>query len=376
MPVRRTAGGIMVMEHREPPRIATSGQQFDDAAERAGGRFRLRRFDEEGNHRKIDYRRAGLLISVGLALVAGMLYLTHQARRVSLDWLAHQSQYQLPFDQIELAPETPRWYQGGPRAFLERVRLGAGEPENIAVLEVPQDHLAVAFKKYAWVEEVVKVAYPPGRIRVDVRYRKPAAWVQLQGAEQRIVDRNGIILPTDDVDVAALGQVIKISGHGLLAPSDPRPGVVWKSSGDGPGLDRPDERILAASKLAAFFVQGPQANDSQKYPALHLREIIVTDFDVRGLFVINDEGTTICWGSGPGTERPNEHSAEEKWAILHHWAETARARFLEPGDYWSFSKTGLQHRCPHRKDPHRPKESSSDVPGGAPVATRKSPLSG
>ena len=364
------------MEHREPPRIATSGRQFDDAAERVGGRFRLRRFDEDGNHRKIDYRRAGLLVGVGLALVAGMLYLTVQARRVSLGWLARQSQYQLPFDRIELAPETPRWYQGGPRAFLERVRLGAGEPENIAVLDVPRDHVAVAFKKYAWVEEVVKVAYPPGRIRVDVRYRKPAAWVQLQGAEKRIVDRNGIILPTDDVDVAALGQVIKISGHGLLAPSDPRPGVVWKSSGDGPGLDRADERILAASKLAAFFVQGPQANDSHKYPALHLREIIVTDFDVRGLFVINDEGTNICWGSGPGTERPGELSADEKWAILRRWAETARARFLEPEDYWSFSRTGLQHRCPHRSDPHRPKESSSVPAGGAAVTTTKSPHSG
>jgi hypothetical protein len=367
------------MEHREPPRIATSGRQFDDATERAGGRFRLRRFDEEGNHRKMDYRRAGLLVGVGLALVAGMLYLTDQAGRVSLGWLTHQSQYQLPFDQIELAPETPRWYQGGARAFLERVRLGAGEPENIAVLGVLPDHLAVAFKKYAWVEEVVKVAYPPGRIRVDVRYRKPVAWVQLRGPEQRIVDRNGIILPTDDVDVAALGQVIKITGDGgLAAPSDPRPGVIWKSHGDSPGLDRPDERILAASKLAAFLVEGPQVSDAQKYPALHLREIIVTQFHDRGrgLFAVNAEGAMIRWGDAPGDEPMGKSTADEKWAILRHWRETTASRFLETGDYWSFSKRGLEHLCPHPRDPHRPKESSSDVPRGAPVATRKSPLSG
>ena len=378
----RADGGIKVMEHREPPRIAESDQEFDATAQQPGGRFRLRRFNEGSTSRKIEYRRASLLAIMGLALMVGLLYLTDWARRASIEWLAHQPQYQLPFDRITLNPQAPRWYQGGSLAFLERVRLGAGEPESIAVLDVPPDHLAVVFKKYAWVEEVVKVTYGPERVRVDVRYREPVAWVQLRGAEQKLVDRNGIILPIGDVDVAALGQVIKITGDseqgGLAGPSDPRPGVIWKSRGDGPGLDRADERILAASKLAAFLVQGPQVDDAQKYPALHLREIIVTQFHLRGrgLFAVNAEGAMIRWGDAPGDEPMGKPTAEEKWAILRHWRETTASRSVETGDYWSFSKRGLERLSPHPGEPHRSKESSSEPSGSAPAATRKSPLSG
>jgi hypothetical protein len=366
------------MEHRELPRIAPGEHPFDGEPQQAGGRFRLRRFDEAGKNRKTGYRRVGVLGVVCVALVAGLLYLTDWVRRGSVEWLAHQSQYQLPFNQIELVPETPQWYQGGTRAFLEMVRLGAGEPENIPILGVPPGHLAVAFKKYAWVEEV-KVAYGTGRIRVDVRYRKPVAWVQLRGGEQKIVDRNGIILPAEDVDVAKLGQMITITGDGgLAAPSDARPGVIWKSPGDGPGLSRVDERIVAASKLAAFVAQQPQSNDAQQSPALHLREIIVTVFHLRGrgLFVVNAERAMISWGEAPGDETTGEPTAEEKWAILRHWRENTRARLLEEQDYWSFSKRGLDHVCPHRTDPHRPKDSSTGPPGGAPVATTNSHRSG
>jgi hypothetical protein len=355
------------MEHREPPRIASSERQVDAAADLAGGRFRLRRFDAIGNSRKFDYSRASLLVVAGLALAVALVYLTDRARRVAVAWLAHQSQYQLAFDRIELAPEPPPWYQGGRHAFLKGVRLAAGERENVAVLDESPDHLAIAFKKYAWVEEVVKVAYGPSRIRVDLRYRQPVAWVRLRDGNQKVVDRNGIILPAENVDVAVLGQVIEISGDisagGLAAPSDPRSGVIWKSAGDGTGLGQVEERIVAASKLAAFLTQAAQANDAQQYPSLHVIRIVVTDFRARGLFVVNAEGAAILWGDAPGDEPTGKPTAEEKWVILRHWRETSPSRFLETGDYWAFSKRELRHVCPHMKDPHQPKERSSDRPG-------------
>jgi hypothetical protein len=381
MPDGRADGGIKVTEHREPPRPVSSDRPFDGAADHPGKRFRLRRFDEAGNHRKIDYQRAGMLVLAGLAVLAGLLYLGDRGKRATLDWLGHQAQYQLSFDRIELAPETPRWYLGGSQAFLERVRLGAGEPENIAVLDVARDRLALAFKKYAWVEEVLKVAYPPGQIRLEIRYRQPVARVQLRGGEKKLIDRNAVILPAEDVDLAALDQVITITGDnsagGLAAPSEPRPGVIWKSPGDQTGLIRVDERIVAASKLAAFLVQDERANDAGQYPALHMVEIIVTDFRVhtRGLFVLNAERTMIRWGDAPGDEPVGTLSAEEKWAILRQWRQKIRSRLLELGDYWSFSKRGLDHVCPHRDDSHRPKEFS-ERPARAPIATKEPSLSG
>jgi hypothetical protein len=258
------------------------------------------------------------------------------------------------------------------------VRLGSREPDHIAVLDVTTDELRLAFKKYAWVDEVTRVAYGGGRVRVELRYRQPVAWVQLRDAGQLMVDREGTILPAEDIDVAALGRVIPIVGAGGLAPPAAfQFGEKWKFKANSSGLEQADERILAAAKLAGFLLREPQAGDAERSLALCVRQIfIVADFDVRGLFVINKEGAAILWGNGPGAERPGEHSAEEKWAILRGWADTTRARFLEPEDFWSFSRTGLQHRCPHRRDPHRPKESSSDPSGGEPLAGRKSPQSG
>jgi hypothetical protein len=375
MPDGHADGGIKVMEHRQPPRIAPSDRQFEDSAQQTGGRFRLRRFDEDGNHRKIDYRRAGVLVGVGLAVASGFLYLADRARRASLGWLANQPQYQIPFDRIELVHEPPPWYEGGPRAFLKGVRLGSREPDHVSVLDATPDDLRLAFKKYAWVAEVTKVAYEPGRVRVELRYRQPVAWVQLQDAGYVMVDEEATILPSDNIDMAALGRVISIQGEpGLAPPSATQFGEKWKSKANASGLEQVDERILAAAKLAAFLLRGPQTSDAERSQALRMNQIyITTDFDARGLFVRNGEKAAIRWGKAPGSESPGEHSAEEKWAILRDWAETTRARFLEPQDFWAFSKAGLQFRCPHRDSPHAPKESSAPRPANGADAQTKSP---
>jgi len=364
------------MEHREPPRIAPGDRRFDGAIEELGGRFGLRILDEARKRRSIDYRRLGLLFLAGLATVGGLFYLGSRATRAAVAWLAHQSQYQIPFHQIELVHSPPEWFRGGSRSFLEGVRKSAGEPENVAVLLVPPDRLALEFKKYAWVEKA-RVIYAPRQIRVDLQIRQPVARAQLGGGGQIVFDANAIILPQEDIDLAVLGRVIWVTGHDLLAPSDPRPGLIWKSAADASGLDRGDERVLAAAKLAGFLVQEPRQSDSERSAALRILEIIVTDFGQRGLFAMNAEGAAICWGDAPGDEKAEKPSAHEKWAMLRSWAETSRARFLVDGDYWAFGENGVRHVCPqvHQKAPHRPLENS-ERPGGQTAAPAKRPASG
>ena len=109
--------------------------------------------------------------------------------------------------------------------------------------------------------------------------------------------------------------------------------------------------ILAAAKLAGFLLREPRAADAQRSTALYVHADHRQRFSsARGLFVVNDEGTPILlgrWRQALGDR--GELSPEEKWAILRRWAETAPARFLEPGDFWSISKYGLLHKCPHKR---------------------------
>ena len=46
-----------------------------------------------------------------------------------------------------------------------------------------------------------------------------------------ILDRNGHLLPGEDIDTVKLGPLIRITGTGLDQPAtDNRPGRVWRSS--------------------------------------------------------------------------------------------------------------------------------------------------
>jgi len=348
------------MEHHEPPRIATGERRFDGAIEESGGRFRLRRFDPDRAHRRADVGRAVLLTLAAVAVLAGLIYLAIQAARAAVRWLHHQSTYQLPFNQIRLATEPPAWYRGGTQEFLERVRLGAGESERISLLEVVPQRLTLAFKNYAWVEDVVKVSYGPGRILVDLRYRRPVAWVDLRNGRQQIVDDKGILLSPEDIDVAQLGLLIRITCQGLAAPSDPRAGVMWKTKASATDMGEADPRIQAAAKLAGFLRTEPRAHDALSARALLILEIIVTDLANEGLFLVNAEGALIWWRNAPGDERSGKLklSADQKWAMLLQWQQSTRARFLKYPDYWAFSNERLYPVCTHSNSPHKPAEVS------------------
>jgi hypothetical protein len=364
MPDDRGNGGIKVMEHREPPRIASGDRPLESAATHNDrGPFRLRRFDEAGKKRTIDYPRAGVIVLGALVLASGFFW----AKRASLDWLADQPQYQVPFDQIQLVDasgqpnQPPGWYHGGARVFLENVRIASREPEAVSVLQLTADRLSQVFKNYAWVEDVIRVHYGPGSIRVELRYRQPVAWVQLRGGDQKMVDHEGTILPAKDIDVAALGRVIKILGDlndgGLAPPSDDRDGVKWKCRAGAPTVEEVDTRILAAARLAGFLTREEQARDAEKSAALNIVGIVVTDFQRRGLFVKNNEDAAILWGYAPESKRPDTPSTDEKWAMLRRWAETTEARRLVAEDYWEFSRNGVRFVCPHPRAAHRPTSS-------------------
>jgi hypothetical protein len=352
------------MEHREPPRIAIGDRVYGPATEDAGGRLPLRAADAAFNRDPRNLGRGALSALIATAGATALLCMGWQAMRTAVTWLHHQSQYQVPLDDVDLVNAPPAWFRGGPQRFLEQLRQNAAAPRRISQLDVGPDQVAAEFKKYAWVEDVATVTYAPGRIRVALRYRQPVAWVNLLRGHQRVVDENGIILPAEDIDSGPLGALVKITGDGLLPPSDPRPGVIWKLQTHAGEMDEPEVRILAAARLAGFLIQPERFGQAAACPALRILEIIVSDFHRRGLFVMNAEGAEIWWEDAPGQERAGTPSALEKWRMLVDWQKTTRARLLVKGDFWAFSRNGLRFNCPHPDSPHRPRAGSGATAAG------------
>jgi hypothetical protein len=344
-------GGIQVMEHREPPRIAAGDRRFDGEIEEPARPFRLRAFDPFSDRRHIDLFRAGVMAAAALAIMALLFYVGSRASIAAVGWLHRQSQYQVAFEEIQLVQELPGWYRGGKREFLRSVRERSGQSASLSQLDVRPGRLALAFKLDPWVEEVVKISYAPGRILVDLKFREPVALVKLDSGPQ-LVDGEGRLLPTEDVDFDPAGPLLKITAQDLAPPSDPRAGVVWKSKSASPEVEKVEERIVAAAGLARFFMQQSR-NAGKNSPALRMIEIIVTEFGGRGLFVLNGDGALLCWGRAPGAERPRELSAAQKWQMLLTWAESSAGNTLADGDYWEFSPRGMSLVCTHPRAPHR-----------------------
>jgi hypothetical protein len=369
MRVERDDGGIQVMEHREPPRIGAGDRRGGGGVEGADGPVPvpLRAFDPFRNRTRVVSVRVAVTAVAALGVAALLVYVGSRATGGAVAWLHRQPKYQLAFDDVHLVHELPGWYRGGKREFLARVRRSSGNPARISQLEVRPDRIATAFKLDPWVEEVVKVTYAPGRIAVDLRFREPVAWVKLEGGQQQIVDGQGRLLPTEDVDVELVSPVIKITGGGsaLTPPADPRAGVVWKSKAGGADPDRVDERIVAAAGLARFLRQHLQTEGAGGSKALRMDEIMLADpkdFGNHSLFMVNAEGTLFWWGSAPGSETGREPSAHEKWQMLLRWDETVPREAVAEGDYLAFSAKGLSQLCPHRKGPHRRRDGGRPAP--------------
>jgi hypothetical protein len=343
------------MEHREPLRIAPVDRRLDAAAEspREFGSSRVYRLGLIGVARRVDPRRLALFTATGLAMLLALGYLASLGKVAAVAWLHRQPYYQLPFDKIRLEPSPPPWYRGGSDAFIEAVRRSARRAQPIGRLDLAPDELAAMFKNHPWVEGV-RVSYPPDGIVAHLRYRRPVAYVQISQGDQLIVDEKGTILPPADVDETMFAplRLTRITAKSLKPPTDPTPGVSWKSRTEANDVALDDPRIHAAAKLAGFLRDQGESQTGVKLPALRIGEIIVTDFEHRGIFLLNDEGQTIWWRQAPGEERPGEPKASEKWVMLRKWGESSKKRSLPEHDYWAFSPTELFHVCPEPGHPH------------------------
>lgn len=346
------------MEHREPLRIPPADRRLDAAIEspRHGAAIDLRSQSPSIAARARGTRRLIVLSAAGMIILLALVYLASVGTVSAVGWLHRQPYYQLAFDRIRLEPEPPGWYRGGKPAFLEAVRRSARQTKPISRLETAPAEIAALFRNYHWVEEA-HVRYPPGGIAVQLRYRRPVAYVQLSQSDQIVVDEKGTILPPADVNESQFEphRLPRIWGENLPPPADATPGVSWKSPSGTDGIARQDQRIIAAAKLAGYLRDQKRLGSARGLSALRIGEIIVTDFHKRQLWVLNDENQMIWWRNAPGEEAPGEPKADEKWEMLRKWGESAGKRSLPAGDYWAFSPTAIVPVCCCPGHPHSAK---------------------
>ena len=331
------------MVYRETPRVAAKDGRLDGVIDDADSRprFRFRRFDFVRTERQLDLPRVLLASCLFVAGVALIGYLGTQALRTMIRWLHQQPQYQVKFLDIRLQNEPPAWFRGGAQAFLRQVRENVKEAEVLPVLDLETERIDRDFRLFPWVDDVTRVEYPPQGITVHLVYKQPVATIPFPPEEHVILDRNGHILPGEDIDTVKLGPLIRITGTGLDQPAtDNRPG---RPGNHPPPAPRGHGWNAASWELQALpGFSRKRIERAKPLRSRHSACWLIVATDRRGLFVQNVEGTMIYWGEAPGSEASGNLEAKEKWEMLKKWASSSSRRILPTGDYWMFSRTELK----------------------------------
>ena len=291
---------------------------------------------------RLDLRRVAAALLLMVSLLAVLFYAGGHALRSAVEWLHRQPQYQLPFVQIELLDPPPAWFRGGTAGFLERVRANANEVETLPLLDVDPARIERAFKLFPWVEEVRSIDFPPRGLVVGLSYREPVAQIRLDAERQYVLNGDGLILPSEDVESSKLAPLMQISPKSLVAPSRDRVGKVWATVSDpeaDPDRAALDRNVIQAAQLSRFLLDPSRRAEADANPALKIFHIHASR--PAGLFVQNTEQTLIFWGRGPGAEEPGELSAPEKWGALVEQAKKGGMK-LANRQYWIFTSDGLQ----------------------------------
>ncbi len=332
------------MEHREPPRISSGDLRTEVLTADATDRVPLSVRKWRKPLASIGYRRAILFLAGLVAAGAILIYLGLRGVRAAVGWLTVQPAYQVRFRDIGLVPGPPDWYRKGSVDFLESVRQCAEESETLPVLDLEPGRIKLSFERSPWIEQVLKVSYPPRGLRVELQYREPVALVDIPRSHHKyLLDENARILPLMDVDVDGLlrlGSIIRISGDDLVEPLDPRPKHIWESRPGVHDAAAGIARIPGAARLASYLVQRIRLLDPSRPMAL---EIVPTDPPHWGWFLWDAGSRPILWGQAPGEEPPGEMSAEEKWTMLRHWSREDPKRLERPPGYWRFTKGGVRY---------------------------------
>mgnify|MGYP000014694493 CR=1 FL=1 len=225
-------------------------------------------------------------------------------------WIARQlplldrrPEYRLPVSQVRLEPEPT---DGVPADLVWRVKQRSQLPDEVSLLdpELPKT-LAAAFAEHPWIERVVQVRNQyPALVTVCVEYRRPVAVVIVKSGLYP-VDGQGVLLPPQDFDPAAVERLIPIRGV-ITTPFGPE-GTRWD-----------DPAVIAAADLARYL--GSRWRDLQ-LAAIHVARPASAKSapEAIPLELETTSGSRILWGRKPNSDYPGELSEAQKLGRLEKY---------------------------------------------------------
>ncbi|MGE3818715.1 MAG: hypothetical protein AB7I30_04720 [Isosphaeraceae bacterium] len=310
------------MEHDDPPRrLLTDGRHRDSIDVAADS---PRRGGSAGAGGSTPSRFSSLPIGHQVAiggflcvLLATSILLAGSLRRGLVAYVHARPDYQLSLNDVALDPPPPSWYRGGSTRFLERVWAGTTEPRTFSALDLDPRRLNLIFRRDPWVRRVVRVETRyPNRVVTRLEYREPVGLASLDENRRVLVDRDGVMLAVEDVDLDAL-EVVGLAE--FPPPSNHRQGEVW---GGDDAASR--ERLVAAARLAGFIKSHRKSLDD----ALSTTHYVLvqpygpTDFYVQitaGKSKKEGDSLMFLWEPSEGDSPSRGLSDDQRWSMLCDW---------------------------------------------------------
>jgi hypothetical protein len=255
-----------------------------------------------------------LLLAVGIA---------YGWRTWGRDALARADQ-RLTVENLQITPQ-PEWIERNVAAEVFRdASLG-----RLSLLDselTPKVHHA--FEMHPWVAEVPRVGKRPGgTILVELRYRRPVAWVEIpdeltafEGKGLFPIDRDAVLLPKEEFET-------RVDRFPLIRIAVPNP-EPWGLEGQ----PWDDARIEGAAKIADAL------HDCWRELKLYLirAKSVGTDRSAGNRAtvyeIVTEDTTTFVWGSAPGHEQPGELTAFDKIERMRRALQNRYSMQLSPID--------------------------------------------
>jgi hypothetical protein len=325
------------MEQREPPGISPAEGRPRDPAAATPSLRRLARLVPPNEAGGLGPGRlVGMVAATSCALVV-LAVAFAEAWRGWVRAVDRQPAYQLSYREIDLKPPPPPWFRAGASGFLEGALGGSGEFQSFSSLGFDRERLILRFRRYAWVEKVlrVEVGYA-NRVTVRLQYREPVAVEELPGgAERTVVDREGVVLPRDDLDLDLAGPIVRL--YGFSPPADPRAGQSWSRADPGQGLTAPDERVRSAARLAAFLrselLRAPAGDPSYRF--------FVHPWGLDGSTVQVGANLMFLWDEPGNGDEAGRLTDAAKWAMLRDRVRRSPPRPGDPRADLRFTRDGV-----------------------------------
>ena len=234
------------MVYRETPRIAAKDGRLDGVIDDADARPRLRRFDFVRAESQLDLPRV-LLASGTLRGRRGPDRLPGNADPALHDSLAPSA--------TSISSQVPRYppsetsrppgSAAAPRLSCGQVRSHARKRKSSQSWTLRRERIDRDFKLFPWVDRrQYASSIPPRASRSIFVYKQPVATITVPPGQSVILDRNGIILPREDIDTKKLGPLIRIDCR-----QGPGSAALGQSAGPDLEIVRPWRRGPTAGTL-------------------------------------------------------------------------------------------------------------------------------